>query len=122
MRKWILFTLIMMFALCAVAATKEKGKVALKDVQPAGVTDKKHKHQQYDLFFTITSGQDYTCRTSDKASVKATELVVGGSISYEEEALRYRRRGEFIQRWSRCGPLWNSGCWNYLGYGLLEKS
>jgi hypothetical protein len=83
MRKWILFTLIMMFALSAAAAKKEKGKVALKDVQPAGVTDKKHKHQQYDLFFTSTSGPEYTCRTSDKASVKATELVVGGSISYE---------------------------------------
>lgn len=52
MRKWILFTLIMMFALSAAAAKKEKGKVALKDVQPAGVTDKKHKDQLYDLFFT----------------------------------------------------------------------
>jgi hypothetical protein len=84
MRKWSLFILIMTFALSAAAAKKEKGKVALKDVQPAGVTDKKHKHQQqYDLFFTSTSGQDYTCRTSDKASVKATEVVVGGSISYE---------------------------------------
>jgi hypothetical protein len=83
MRQWILFILIMMFALSAAAAKKEKGKVTLKDVQPAGVTDKKHKHQQYDLFFTSTSGQEYTCRTSDKASVKATELVVGGSVSYE---------------------------------------
>lgn len=83
MRKWILFTLIMMFALSAAAAKKEKGKVALKDVQPAGVTDKKHKDQLYDLFFTSTSGQEYTSRTSDKASVKATELVVGGSVSYE---------------------------------------
>ena len=83
MRKWILFTLIMMFALYAAAATKEKGKVVLKDVQPAGVTDKKHNHQQYDLSFTTTSGQDYTCQTADKSSVKATELIVGSSILYE---------------------------------------
>jgi hypothetical protein len=83
MRKWIPFTLIMMFALCAAAGTKEKGKVALKDVQPAGVTDKKHKHQQYDLSFTTTAGKDYTCRTPESASLKATDLVVGSSISYE---------------------------------------
>ena len=82
MHKWTLFTLIMAFALCAAAAKKEKGKVTLKDVQPAGVPDKKHK-QQYDLSFTTTVGQDYTCRTSHKASVKANELVVGSSISYE---------------------------------------
>jgi hypothetical protein len=83
MRKWIPFTLIMMFALCAAAATKEKGKVPLKDVQPAGVTDKKHKHQQYDLSFISTAGKNYTCRTPENASVKATDLVVGSSISYE---------------------------------------
>jgi hypothetical protein len=83
MRKWIPFTLIMMFALCAAAGTKEKGKVALKDIQPAGVTDKKHKHQQYDLSFTTTAGKDYTCRTPENASIKATDFAVGSSISYE---------------------------------------
>jgi hypothetical protein len=83
MRKCIPFTLIMMFALCAAAGTKEKGKVALKDVQPAGVTDKTHKHQQYDLSFTSTAGKNYTCRTPENSSIKATDLVVGSNISYE---------------------------------------
>jgi hypothetical protein len=86
MHKCMLFTLITMFALCAAAAKKEKRKVALTDMQPAGVTDKKHKHQQYDLFLTTSAGKNFPCRTSEKASVKATELVVGSSISYEIES------------------------------------
>ena len=54
-----------------------------KDIQPAGTTDKKHKHQRYDLSFTSTSGRNYTCRTGEKTSVKATDLVVGSGLTYE---------------------------------------
>jgi hypothetical protein len=51
MRRLILVILLTMVALSAIAATKDTGTTVLKDVQPAGTTDKKHKHQQYDLSF-----------------------------------------------------------------------
>jgi len=94
MCRWALLSVIVIITLSAAAATKEKGKVVLKDVQPAGVTDKKHKHQQYDLSFTSTSGKDYTCRTSEKASVKATDLVVGSSVSYEVDGNKGKLKTE----------------------------
>jgi hypothetical protein len=68
----------------AAAATKDAGSTTLKDVQPAGTTDKKtHKHQQFDLMFTSAMGKDYTCRTNEKDKVKATDLPVGSSATYE---------------------------------------
>ena len=70
-------------ALSAVADKKDTGTASLKDVQPAGVTDKKHKHQQYDLSFVSATGKEYTCRTPEKDSIKATDLAVGSSVSYE---------------------------------------
>jgi hypothetical protein len=82
MRRLILVILLTMVALSAIAATKDTGTTVLKDVQPAGTTDKKHKHQ-YDLSFASASGKDYTCRTAEKTSVKATDLVVGSSATYE---------------------------------------
>jgi len=60
--------------------------VALTDVQPPGVTDKKRKHQEYDLLFTTSAGKTFTCRTSEEASVEAAELVVGRRLSYEIES------------------------------------
>jgi gentisate 1,2-dioxygenase len=83
MRRFILFALLTMVTLNATAGTKDKGTTVLKDVQPAGTTDKKHKHQQYDLSFATQSGKDYTCRTGEKTSVKATDLAVGSSVTYE---------------------------------------
>jgi gentisate 1,2-dioxygenase len=83
MRRLILVILLTMVALSAIAATKDTGTTVLKDVQPAGTTDKKHKHQQYDLSFASASGKDYTCRTAEKTSVKASDLVVGSSATYE---------------------------------------
>lgn len=82
MRNLILVTLLTLVSLSASAATKDSGTTALKDVQPAGTTDKKHK-QQYDLSFASTSGNDYTCRTNEKTSVKATDFVVGNDVTYE---------------------------------------
>jgi hypothetical protein len=80
----MLATLLTMVALSANAATKDIGTTVLKDVQPAGTTDKKNKHQQYDLYFTsAAAGKDYTCRTSAKTSVKATDLVVGSNVTYQ---------------------------------------
>jgi hypothetical protein len=72
-----------MFALSAIAGTKETGPTVLKDVQPAGTTDKHQKHQRYDLIFTSTAGREYTCRTGEKTSVKATDFVVGNTVTYE---------------------------------------
>jgi hypothetical protein len=84
MRRLVAVCLWMAVAVCATAATKDTGSTTLKDVQPAGTTNKKtHKHQQYDLMFTSTMGKDYTCRTNEKDKVKATDLPVGSSATYE---------------------------------------
>jgi hypothetical protein len=69
-------------ALPAVANDKQTGTAPLKDFQPAGTTDKKHKHQQFDFTF-VASGTQYTCRTPEKTKLKATEFPVGEEISYE---------------------------------------
>ena len=83
MRKLILISLLMILTLPVAAGTKDSGKTTLKDVQPAGTTDKKHKHLQYDLSLSTTSGKDYTCRTKENEKPKATDMVVGSDISYE---------------------------------------
>jgi hypothetical protein len=82
-RRLIALTVLAMQALSAIAATKDSGATTLKDVQPAGTVDKNHKHQQYDLSFASATGKDYTCRTSAKASVKATDFVVGNNVNYQ---------------------------------------
>lgn len=82
MRKVVVLAMLAMIATSASGDSKEKGTTTLKDVQPAGTTDKKQKHQQYDLVFQTQSGNDYTCRTQ-KAKIKATDLVVGSAVSYE---------------------------------------
>lgn len=63
-------------------AKKDKGTTTLKDVQPAGTTDKKNKNQQIDFFFDA-SGMSYVCRTSHKTEVRATDFVVGTNLTYE---------------------------------------
>jgi curli biogenesis system outer membrane secretion channel CsgG len=81
------FLLVLMCALTAGAAKKESGTTTLKDVQPAGTfgnEGKKNKKtkQQYDFIFEA-SGKHYTCRTSEKTSVNATDFVVGSSATYQ---------------------------------------
>jgi hypothetical protein len=83
MRRLIMFALALMLTINAAAAVKESGKTTLKDLQPAGTTDKKHKNQQYDLSFVSASGKDYTCRTGEKAKLKAMDWVVGSDLSYQ---------------------------------------
>lgn len=78
----IAIMLLLAATLPAVAAKKDTGTTTLKDFQPAGTTDKKHKHQQYDMTFT-TSTNDYTCRTNEGAKINATDFVVGSSINYQ---------------------------------------
>jgi hypothetical protein len=84
MRRLIALTALTMVALSALAATKDSGTTTLKEVQPAGTTDKKQKHQRYDLsFVSSTTGMHYTCRTGEKTSVKATDFVVGSTVNYK---------------------------------------
>jgi hypothetical protein len=83
MRKGFGLAVIIFVALHAASASKETGTTVLKDVQPAGTTAKNHKHQQYDLSVSTTSGTDYTCRTNEKNEVKATDFVVGSNVVYE---------------------------------------
>jgi hypothetical protein len=82
MRKTLtLAVIVLLFAGMAIAANKESGTTTLKDVQPAGTTNKQHKKQQYDLSFA-TSKNDYTCRSNENEKVNATDWVVGTSINY----------------------------------------
>ncbi|HEY7305983.1 MAG TPA: hypothetical protein VH601_17795 [Bryobacteraceae bacterium] len=83
MQRLIALTAFVMVTGSMVAATKESGTTTLKDVQPAGTTDKKHKHQRYDFSFVSSTGKDYTCRTGEKTSVKATDFVVGSAVHYQ---------------------------------------
>ena len=75
---------VLLFVVCApfAMAKKAKGTTTLKDVQPAGTTDKKNKNQQFDFSFDA-SGMSYVCRTSHKTKVKATDFVVGTNQTYE---------------------------------------
>ena len=81
--RMVVVTLMLLVAPNAIAGRKESGNTTLKDVQAVGVTNKKQKHQQYDISFASTSGKDYICRTGEKEKVKATDLVVGSSVAYE---------------------------------------
>jgi len=83
MRKSIVATLLVLaFALPAMAGSKLKGSATLKNFEPAGTTDKKHKHQQYDFTF-VASATQYTCRSKEGDKLKATDFPVGSDISYE---------------------------------------
>jgi len=83
MSKWMAVLLLIMASVTPSMAKKDKGSTTLKDIQPAGTTDKKDKkNQQYDFFFEV-SGNRYTCRTSPKKNLKATDFVVGSDLKYE---------------------------------------
>ena len=74
--------LILLTALLASADKKEQGTTSLKDFQPAGTTDKKHKHQQFDFIFDAPNAE-YTCRSKEGAKLKAVDWPVGSEISFE---------------------------------------
>lgn len=82
MRRGLMLLLAaLMLSVAGYAAKKDTGSTTLKDVQPAGTTDKNHKKQQYDLTFTTTTNE-YTCRTNENQKVQATQFVVGSPITY----------------------------------------
>lgn len=83
MRKVLAMALVACFlSSTTLAGNKESGNTTLKDVQPAGTTDKTHKKQQFDLTFTA-SKNEYTCRSNENEKVQATSFVVGTGISYK---------------------------------------
>jgi hypothetical protein len=82
MRKVFIFALTIAMTLPVFAAQKESGTTKLKDVQPAGTTDKNHKKQQYDFTFDSAT-HEYTCRSNEKDKVNATDFVVGSDIQYQ---------------------------------------
>jgi len=73
---------VLMCSLTMSAGSKQKGTTILKDLQPAGTTDKKSKNQIYDFTFT-TAGNNYTCRTSHETKMKATDFIVGENVGFE---------------------------------------
>jgi hypothetical protein len=73
--------LTLTIAITAAAGSKIQGTTTLKDFQPAGSVDKDHK-QQYDLSFAA-AGKQYTCRTSEKKSINATDFIVGSDVKYQ---------------------------------------
>lgn len=92
-RSMAMLLLIVVGALPASAAKKEKGTTTLKDVQAAGTTDNKNKNQQFDFIFDA-SGMSYVCRTSHKSEVKATDFVVGTNLTYELDEHKGKLKNE----------------------------
>ena len=83
MSRWMAVLLLIVASAMPSAAKKVTGATTVKDLQPAGTTDTKDKkNQQYDFTFEV-SGNRYTCRTSPKKSLKATDFVVGSDAKYE---------------------------------------
>ena len=74
--------LTLAIAITATAGSKIEGATTLKDFQTAGTVDKDHKNQQYDLSFAA-AGKQYTCRTSEKKSINATDFIVGSDVKYQ---------------------------------------
>jgi hypothetical protein len=82
MRKAVTAAILILAIALPASAAKLKGSSTLKDSQPSGTVDKQHKNQTYDLSFDA-EGKSYTCRTSYKKSMNATDFVVGSQIKYE---------------------------------------
>lgn len=72
---------VAVFSLLAQAAPITQ-TATLKDLKTVGSTDKKQKHQQYDLIID-TSSNEYICRSKLGSKVKPTEFVVGSTIEFK---------------------------------------
>ncbi len=66
----------------AVLAEKVPQPSTLRDLETVGTTNKKEKHQQYDLIID-TSSNEYVCRSKLGEKVKPTEFVVGSPIQFK---------------------------------------
>jgi DNA topoisomerase VI subunit B len=76
--------LVLAFAMCSLfaQAASVTQTATLKDLKTVGSTDKKQKHQQYDLVVD-TPSNEYTCRTKLGGKVKPTEFIVGSTIQFK---------------------------------------
>ena len=92
MRTVPVLTLVLCFAATGFAAQKETGTTKLVDVQPAGTTDKKHKHQQYDFTFDAQT-HEYTCRSKEGDKINATDFVVGSNVDYQVKGNKGKVKG-----------------------------
>jgi hypothetical protein len=54
----------------------------LRDLQTVGTTNKKDKHQQYDLVIQ-TPTNEYVCRTKLGSTMKPTQFVVGSTVEFK---------------------------------------
>jgi DNA topoisomerase VI subunit B len=70
-----------LFSTAALAASLVQ-TATLKDLKTVGSTDKKQKHQQYDLVID-TSSNEYVCRSRLGSTVKPTQFVVGSTIEFK---------------------------------------
>ena len=61
-------------------------------MQPAGTTDKHHKHQQYDFTFDAQT-HEYTCRSKEGDKINATDFVVGSNIDYQVKGNKGKVKG-----------------------------
>lgn len=82
MRMFSILAVALCLAGTALAAQKETGTTKLTNVEPAGTTEKKHKHQQYDFTFDAQT-HEYTCRSKEGDKINATDFVVGSNIDYQ---------------------------------------
>ncbi len=92
MRKFSIFAVALCLAGTAVAAQKESGTTKLVNVEPAGTTDKKHKHQQYDFTFDAQT-HEYTCRSKEGDKINATDFVVGSNVDYQVKGNKGKVKG-----------------------------
>ncbi len=70
-----------LFSTAALAASLIQ-TATLKDLQTVVSTDKKQKHQQYDLVID-TPSNEYICRSRLGSTVKPTQFVVGSTIEFK---------------------------------------
>jgi hypothetical protein len=92
MRKLSTLAFVLCVACTALAAEKQSGTSKLLNVEPAGTTDKKHKHQQYDFTFDAQT-HEYTCRSKEGDKIKATDFVVGTNVDYQVKGNKGKVKG-----------------------------
>jgi hypothetical protein len=92
MRNLCILIFALSLASTAFAAQKETGTTKLVNVDPAGTTDKKHKHQQYDFTFDAQT-HEYTCRSKEGDKINATDFVVGSNVDYQVKGNKGKVKG-----------------------------
>jgi len=92
MRNACILALAVCVTATAFAAQKETGTTKLVNVDPAGTTDKKHKHQQYDFTFDAQT-HEYTCRSKEGDKINATDFVVGTNVDYQVKGNKGKVKG-----------------------------